>query len=478
MIEARGRPVPNGSGKTLRLGPILVWLATCCVIVVIGVGEAANSQLRSMLFVCFAGGLALAVPAGVWVTFATAAAITLTFGYAPSIATPLAWGALLAAILHCRQFPSRTAAVVFRWLGLLVFAVGLSWAFNPSEVARPLVYLALLGQPFAIVLALLLDPPSPRLRRALVQTLVLLVAIQIPLAAWQVHRYGLADPDRVQGTMAFARAHGAHLIAGVLLVACVWLIASRRRRITWWVAVTVVVLLAEPVVADAKQVLFVLPVGVLIAAWRSGRLSVFVNGALVMTTLAALIVVGPYSHTQELVYRLQQLRTGHNGKVEVAKIVWGHLESNPASVFFGKGPAETVSRTAFLTTNQDGHSLLGAVRLQPAKIAEDAQAGAQEVSGGGTSLNSGVSSMLGVFGDLGVFGAVAYAGLFFSVLLAVSRKQVPEAVAAMAGWVMLLILGFVFDWWEQPPFTLFLAVLTGLALTAAPPARPAFRVSS
>ena len=36
---------------------------------------------------------------------------------------------------------------------------------------------------------------------------------------------------------------------------------------------------------------------------------------------------------------------------------------------------------------------------------------------------------------------------------------------------MALVLGFVLDWWEQPPFTVFLATLAGLALSAE--ARPA-----
>jgi len=301
----------------------------------------------------------------------------------------------------------------------------------------------------------------------MVRTLVVLVAVQIPIAAWQLHRYGLSKPDQIQGTLAFARAHGAHLVAGALGIACIWLLAAKRRRLTWWVLGAAGLLLGELIVADAKQVLLALPVGVLVAAWRSGRLSVVTNGVLIAAALALLIVIDPYS--QDVVYRLQQARHGRNGKAETANIVWKHLESDPASIVFGKGPAETVSRSAFLTTDVGGDSSFQSFGLRPATIAIEAQAGAQSVSGGGTSLNSGVSSMLGVFGDLGLFGAFAYAGLFLSVLSAVWRKRSSEAVAATAGWIMLAILGFVYDWWEQPPFTLFLAVLTGLALTRDSP---------
>jgi hypothetical protein len=453
---------------TTRLGSSLFWITGLFVVTGVGVAVSANPQLAFPVAVLVIGVSCLALPAGVWAIVALVAAVTLVFGYVPSVATPLAWGALAAALLHPQRPPTRLARVVLSWLALLVLAVVVAWAFHQSEALRPVVYLALLGQPFAVIAALLLDPPSARLRTAMVRTLVLLVVVQIPLAIWQLHRYGLSNPDEVQGTLSFAQAHGAHLVAGVLGVACVWLLASRRRRLTWWVLASAGVLLGELIVADAKQVLLILPVGVVVAAWRSGRLSLAVNGTLIAAALVLLVVIDPYS--QDAVYRLQQARHGRNGKVETAKIVWRHLESDPRSIVFGKGPAETVSRAAFITIDSQEESFRG-IALKPAKIAVEAQTGARSVSGGGTSINSGVSSMLGVFGDLGLFGAFAYGGLFLSVLFAVWQKRSSEAVAATAGWVMLAILGLVYDWWEQPPFTLFLAVLTGLALTASPSPR-------
>jgi hypothetical protein len=71
-----------------------------------------------------------------------------------------------------------------------------------------------------------------------------------------------------------------------------------------------------------------------------------------------------------------------------------------------------------------------------------------------------------VLGDLGVAGAATYAVLFGSLFLALRRLRSPEALAATGGWAMWAVLGFVFDWWEQPPFSLVLAVLSALALTA------------
>src|SRR5262249_54152246 len=157
-----------------------------------------------------------------------------------------------------------------------------------------LLYLSLLGEPFAIVCALLLDPPSPRLRRALVRTLVALVAAEVLLSALQVLRYGVNSPDRIQGTLSGAGA-GANVMPATVVLGCGWLLASRRGRMRPWVVAAVALLLAIPVLADAKSVLFALPAGAIVAGWRSGRMSVALNTALVVSALVLLIVFDPVS---------------------------------------------------------------------------------------------------------------------------------------------------------------------------------------
>jgi len=449
----------------------LFLLFALSLVLVIGVETAANPQVAFVLVVCMVGALALAAPAGAWVLAAVVAALTfkglVTLGLLPGIAAyldiPIAWGALLAGFL-ARSGSAGRAGAQLRWLGLLAAAVFLAWAFHPSEVLRPLLYLALLGEPFAIVCALLLDPPSPRLRQFLVRSLVALVAAQVVLSAWQVRRFGLGSPDKIQGTLWGAGA-GAHVMSAAVVLGCLWLLASRRGRLNEWVLVAVAALVAVPIVADAKQVLFALPAAALVAGWRSGRYALVLNVGLMLSALALLIVFDPVS--KDAIYRLQEARSGNNGKEQTAKIIWHRLDSNPASLAFGEGPAETVSRAAFLTTplQLQSDSPLRSLGLRPATLAVEVQTQATQVSGGRTSFNSGVSSMLGVFGDLGLFGAVAYLGLLVSVIRPLWRRRSALAVTATAGWAMFAVLGFVYDWWEQPPFTVFLGVLTGLALT-------------
>jgi hypothetical protein len=147
--------------------------------------------------------------------------------------------------------------------------------------------------------------------------------------------------------------------------------------------------------------------------------------------------------------------------------LWEKLESDPSSVAFGKGPAETVSRAAFMTTDlfQTEGSPLSVLGLAPASLATEAADTALATSGGGTSLNTGTSSALGVLGDLGVFGIVVYAGLCLSVFLRLRRSRSPEGIAAACGFALFLVLGLIDAWWEQPPIGVFIAVLAGLALT-------------
>lgn len=456
---------------TARLQPVLFSAGGCSVAIGVGVAMSTDSRIAFVVVAAIVGMAALSLPASTWVLGAVVASLTFkgasSLGLLPGIATyldlPLAWGALAIAWFSSHE-KSRGTFNYLLWLGSLALAVMLAWAFHPAEVLRPAAYLALLAEPFAIIGALLLEPPRPSSRRLMMLILAGLVAIQVPIAAFQFMKFGSNNPDRIQGTLWGAGA-GAHVMSAVIALGAIWLIVAKRRRFSLGAIAICAVLLAVPIVADAKQVLFVLPVAALVAVWRGRRMALWASACLAIGAVGVLFVVDPVS--KQAVYNLQQARTGRNGKIETAKFVWRKLESDPVSVFFGAGPAESVSRAAFLTTDAFEHrdSSLRVLGLHPAPIALEAQKDATRVSGGNnTSFNSGVSSMLGVLGDLGVVGFLAYAAVLISVLRALSRVRTTESIAASAGWAMFGVLGLIYDWWEQPPFAVFLAVLTGLAL--------------
>ena len=216
--------------------PVLAWVGAAFASVLLGWAIAINPQVAFIGTVAFLGVAALAAPAGAWVLCALIAALTfrglVELEMLPSVATfidlPLAWGALAVALIRNRP-SSLLLRRHLRWLGALGLAVVLAWAFHPSEVLRPVLYLALLGEPFAIVGALLADPPSERLRRLLQGALLVLLIIQIPIAGLQFATLGPADS--VQGTLYGAGA-GAHVISGVVVVGAIWILGSGVARRT------------------------------------------------------------------------------------------------------------------------------------------------------------------------------------------------------------------------------------------------------
>jgi hypothetical protein len=290
------------------------------------------------------------------------------------------------------------------------------------------------------------------------------VLVQIPLAAFQFLQLGAAD--HVQGTLYLAGA-GAHVISAIVVIGAIWILSGGAEDVLRaWRLPVVAALFFIPFLADAKQVIVALPAVVLATSWRGGRTALLTRWALVGASVVALFTLVPAGDTAgRFIERSVQ---GQGGKQATALLVWQELEDDPAALAFGKGPAQTVSRAAFMTTDvyQRSASPLAALGLRPATISLEAERRSLEVSDGGTSFNTGVSSTLGVLGDLGVIGLIAYLGLLLSLFLRLRTDTSPEGIAAAAGFALFLVLGLVFDWWEQPPFGVFLGVLAGLGLTA------------
>jgi hypothetical protein len=264
------------------------------------------------------------------------------------------------------------------------------------------------------------------------------------------------------------------VISGVIVVGALWILARGAGQGVQGAAriPIVVALIVIPFVADAKQVILAMPALLLAAGSSGSRMMSVARGVVVTASVIALFVLGAGAATENF---LTKSREGQGGKEATAAFIWRHTSDDPASLAFGNGPAETVSRAAFMTTDlfQRGDSPLATLGLAPATLALEAQGTALQASGGGTSFNGSASSALGVLGDLGLFGFLVYTSLLVALLLRLRRVRTPEGIAAAGGVAMFLVLGLFFDWWEQPPFGVFVAVLAGLAFTSPDQARDA-----
>ncbi len=116
---------------------------------------------------------------------------------------------------------------------------------------------------------------------------------------------------------------------------------DRETSASWWRLPVVAVLFFIPFLADAKQVIVALPAILLASSWRVGRVQVLVRGTLVAAAVVALFTLAPAGNTA-LRY-IQENQNGQGGKQATALFLWHMLKDDPASLAFGKGPAETVN---------------------------------------------------------------------------------------------------------------------------------------
>ncbi|MGI8773564.1 MAG: hypothetical protein ACR2KQ_00925 [Actinomycetota bacterium] len=453
-----------------RLQSAFVVLLIGLLSLAVGAAISLNAQVGFLLAVVVIGLIVfLLAPPAIFVLSALIAAIAfrglVTLHVLPSVATfvdiPLVWGALIGALIKTTDRP-QIARKQLWWIGLLSLSMLVSWAFHQAEVIRPVLYLLLLGEPFAVVAALTLAPPSLKLRRVLWLTAVSLVLVQVPFALVQIMFLGLGD--HIQGTLYGAGA-GAHTISAVITIGGIWWVVSGPGKLATRVMLTLP-LFVIPLLADAKQVILTLPAMLIGGSLRRHPALTVFSGVLLVGAVVGLLRYAPAGDVA--VNFLEQARAGKSGKAAAAEVVWDKVTADPVSFAFGRGPAQTVSRAAFMTTDRllASDSPLRVFGLEPAEIATQADAYATSKTGylKATSFNSGISSALGVLGDLGFVGLTVYLGLIVAMIRRLRRKGTPAAMVAAGGWAMFAVLGLTFDWWEQPPFVVFLGVISGLAL--------------
>jgi hypothetical protein len=483
VTGARGRP-----GEALaRLGGIrnldlLVGLLAVLVFIAIGFLLPWNTQVVFVAVACILCLAAVGSPTTYWVLAALISSFTFqglaTLGLLPSLGTVLpiaiSWGALAVALLKSRAAPiPRRARPHLRWLIAFSLVTIVSGLFNHVEILRPFLFIGLLGVPFALVAAMLVDPPNVRERALLVKTTLTLILLQIPVVLWQFalgggRNYGGSNlqmgGDRVQGTF-ISRGGGSGALAAIALIGALWLLARRRTLSHFALAA---VLMVFPFISDSKQVLFALPVAVVATIPQGLTLGYFFRSGLAIGLLAILLFVLPVGRATRA-YIQQPEQHGGDPKVQMARWLWNDLSADPVSLTFGKGPAETVSLAAYYTTPGflSATSPFHALGLSPAQMAIDADYLAYGVVNNEerSSFQSAVSSALGVFGDLGLAGILTYGGLLITLLIALAGSRSPEGIAAMSGIGLFAVLGFIYGWWESPGLPAFVGVLAGIALT-------------
>jgi len=449
---------------------------------VLGAAVAASPAVGVILLAFAAGAVLLWAPATYWALAAVIAAVAgRAFVYlgAPGAVAyldiPLAWGALAAALIGNstgrEALPPMGRRLLF-WLAWFVAAVLVSGLFASSAIQRILFFIALWGEPWAIIVALLIAQPTHPERRVLTRGLVGLVLIQVPLAWYQgVHSGFGSGGDKVQGTTVGSGA-GADLVGALAIMGALWLASQRPLKPSRWFLV--VLLTAIPVISGAKLVLLAVPATVLLASWGDRRY-LFARVLIVGVSIYGLFFYSPggSQYGKKELSNYQQ-----SGKFVAARQIWSAMGGDLTKISVGLGPAMTFTHAAYLTVDPlvKAHSPVAPLHITPSAMARESLFTATAAEHTRNlrdvdSFHSEASSLIGLFGDLGALGVLAFAGLLGCVIKQLRRISTPMASAALYGLILITLLALAQDFWEESAVTVFLACMTGLGLTSSDDAR-------
>ena len=440
-----------------------------------GVGTRTFAVVGVLTVVTF-----LHLPAWIWAASAVGVAIVIraftVSGILPSILDfadfALIFLGLTAVFLRRGITLDRDARRLGGALLVLLTVACFSWAMSPSDLLRPFFAFVLWAEPFVLVLMLLADPPDRKEQRILMTWFGALVVLQIPFALHQWLTLGVGDP--IVGTL-LAPGGGSHSLAGigalVTIALITWAFSRSSVRGVGVMLVTAPLLIGLLVITDAKQVTLALPIAaiILLVTVRGavGKFALLVPSVIALIILFSFVPAGKAALTF-----LEEAGQGKSGKLIGLEVFRQELDGSLSGWVLGVGPANGLSRAAYLTDPTFGRegSPLFLLNLRPATLPPIAVAAAKRTTSE-TSFNYPLSSLLGLLTDIGLVGLLAFAAVIGSLILPLWRRRREWlAQTALAGWAMSIPLAANFDWWEQPPFMLTLALLTALALVWIPTA--------
>jgi hypothetical protein len=315
----------------------------------------------------------------------------------------------------------------------------------------------------------------PKRTRNLLQTSDVFIALRdrsSPSPSW---RYGRADE---RGLYDYLSRRGVSWLLAIPMCLATesqrgFARISAAARPAYTIPATTVLslplLVGIPTLADAKQVVFALPLAaavlVLMVQGIASRL------ALALPPIVALVVLIWYIPAGKTALMfLQQAEEGRSGKLVGLQVVQEEPHGSLSGWALGFGPANGLSRAAYMTdpTFARSDSAIRILELDPAPLPPVADRRTERVATG-TSFNRPLSSAIGVLADTGLIGLIAFGWLMGSVVAQLwKRRGLWLAQAAVGGWALSLPLAVTFDWWEQPPFMLSLALLSALPLLRPP----------
>lgn len=373
----------------------------------------------------------------------------------------LAWGAFGISLVLFLRRPDRTLATLI--LALALFA--LAQLTTAAQLGIPFVGAALsyslLALPLAVIATLmLLEPAGTAISRFLI-LLLGLAALLIPISLIQIPF--ASHPDDVVGTFP-ALGLGSHLNGALTGAAALWILGRAGTPMeTLWAAPFVLV----TVISDSKQVLLLLPVvlafspAIDLRMWAV-RLLIPAIGFGLAVWAPSVPGVLPEKNGYVVMQVENTTRDGGSRKVAGAEEISQRLSRSPENLLLGLGQAKSVSYPALLADREGSQTVGKSLGLEPPLI--PVVLGPWDRLG---SFYSEFSSAIGLIGDLGLLGLITFSVGLIVVGSMIFRTSGPERGSVWALGLFYLGMGFVYIWWEQPVFSLFVSLLVGLTVLGA-----------
>jgi hypothetical protein len=248
---------------------------------------------------------------------------------------------------------------------------------------------------------------------------------------------------------------GAHVLGAIAMTAALYVLRSFPEWRAWWKALLAGLLFFLVVASDSKQVVLAFGVGYIlvelgkVGSWK--RLGSLVSRAVIVAglTYLAFHLLDPHLYLQDAATIVRSFAR----KFQVLPLITARIDSLAGWVF-GLGPGHSVSRMGGWLLDHYWHVLapLGATRTDLHVQAMNLPWVMTKAS----SLFWPMFSWAGIFGDVGAAGILAYAGLLWVTYF----RFCPDGLSRLLV-VVIVLLGFVFDWLEQYNFMLYVAAVIG-----------------
>lgn len=364
--------------------------------------------------------------------------------------------------VFCLVFPKiRYRVSVEFLLGALVLLGSISFSalINGAGVINVVFDFLLLAEPFLLLIGLTSMGWSHPIIKRFRLWLFLFALIHVIFSLCQ-GLMGL-DVDYVKGVF-LNQGNGHHVGGAVALSAAVYFFVDFPSRLLWQRAIFVTACTTVVIFADAKQVVLVFLVSLLILALLKLKNISKAFTYLVLTATAIIAVMWMAATIfPALSYwvKPELITEGLELKLSVFSIITSYYDS-PVNWLFGLGPGHTVGRLGLLLP--DYVELLQPLGVTTSPVTEviwdiSQAPGSISNAGSGSSMWSLLFSWAGVWGDLGIVGLGAYLYLW---LVAWNRLCLDDLSRFLL--INPLVFGCIFAWMEEPGYMLFIASFLGL----------------